>query len=432
MQRAAHDDDPGFLTLDPDGASLECEPGVPEPALRTFLEGRRRESVVLLPLLSAKRFARLTRKVERTRGGDPRENALERGLEQARQKLPTHRPDGTPIEWHPASVRGRARPDAQDDADAPTIPAVYAFDLRRPNARRAAERLGLRRFHWCATDTFESFGVEPLDDDEPFEWKDVRERAELGWRDMVSAASELSSIRAALPAGASDRRRLVLGAGVSGLLALLVLVAGIAGGAGTLGPLVHPLWCIVPLAVALWHRGHAGARRELDGQEAAVAWNLASPRVFGTWLFAILVLALAGTGVSLAETGSTVGGSFGRLASQSVVALWLLTPLVWARDRVAAFGALGESTLTFGVAWFVLGVTRVVARIVLAIVWEIAEGFVPFTIPAVVIEVVDAITRVSATGLPFAVYAGYVWERNREFFGRWATKESSAERTSDA
>ena len=100
------------------------------------------------------------------------------------------------------------------------------------------------------------------------------------------------------------------------------------------------------------------------------------------------------------------------------MALWILTPLTYARDYTSAFGACLEAAITVCIAIFVISLTLMITNFLTTLFWSILGSLLPFVIPIGITEPISALVDIAAELFLFSIVLGYSWTKTREHFGR--------------
>ena len=399
------------LALAANGREIVLRPGQASAELDAFLEESGARTWVFLPLV---------RPGKKRRG-------LERGSEltQRRARLPD-RP------WLDGELH-------TDGPPGTVVPGVFAVDLRRSQARRIAEALGLREYYWGARSTpVEALPVSVLEEEEGLDLETMRGRARDGLRDLVHALPSTERLRGALVRAGADPGRL---ARVASMLIGIAVVACLVGASGLLAPdatgearlrgvlwvpflLAHPI-PVTALCLGLYLRGHLGRvgegeHRELSTAEARDGWQRTSPHMAAVWVLCATSVVLL-TAARLLATGSL--GPVGLVdasATSLLVCLWILTPLAYARGRSAVLESAVEAAVTMLVAVVVLKVTLFFTNLATRAFWWLVREYVALPVPEWLQVTTSALAAVGAEVFFLGVLLGYTWSKNREHYGRWA------------
>ena len=338
-------------------------------------------------------------------------------------------------EWHAGELE-------RVDENAEPIPGAWCTDLRRYRARMIGDALGLRSVYWASRgDAIEEHQVEPFSDEDTFELDQIRHLSQGGLRQIAQAAARFGEIDRAAEAAESDTSRLTRIAVVTVGLACLFAACSLIGWAflpqfrelsglrRAVGLLAHP--ALLPtLLIGVYLRGPfagGGTRRELSHPEATHAWHESSPHLLAVWailcasVLALTVGQLAWRNnldpIALADFSTTY----------AIGALWILTPLSYARDRASAIGAFIEGAITVFVAVFVTEIAMLAINLATGILWGIVGGIVPFEIPEWIRALTDVLTNLAGEFAFFSLVVGYTWSKAQQHHGRWATKRTEGQ-----
>ena len=333
-------------TLAPESLSADLDAHLAEKDAQTF---------VFLPLFSPK-------KKKRKRASD------ERRVEKRRKKLG----EG---EWYQGELE-------TSDTDGALIPAAYTFDLRRYKARVIAESLGLQHFYWgCREGKIEVHQVEPFDKDEPFDLGSIRAVSKKGLRDLRRAAFDLPRLPESVAAVGGDMVRLGSVAMVVIGIALAFIVVAAFGHATPVIPegesvswtwtlLLLPLHPVILPTLAMgWYLrrhllgGDETVRRELTRDEAGKAWNESAPHLLAVWIIILSGVLLLTFARLMAKDELSAVALVDKAATSGLIALWVITPLTYARDMPSAIGSSIEAAITVVVSVFVMKMTMFFAGV---------------------------------------------------------------------
>lgn len=411
-----HAPDSTRLSLGEVGVQLELTPGFASSKLDELLREHDAETLVFLPL----------RKPRKKPKKKPKPPLSERDLEKRRAKLG----DGP---WHTGELLCEATEPAP-------IPAAWRFDLRRFEARLIAEELGLEQYYWaCRDSAVEAHEVEMFSSDDAFDLNLMRARSREGMKELLQVLFDFACLGKSARAAGSSLARL---GWATALVLGISLVACILSLAGTtwfsLGPgprlggvLMHPV-LIPALLLAGYLRINANEHaeavhrpnlRELSREEADTQWVQIAPHMLAVWIILALSVNL------LTLCGLLVAGDFTVLTfvedstESFLVALWLLTPLTYARDLSSTVGACIEAVITLLVAWFVIAITLACTNLVAGILVTVIISIVPFDLPVWIVGPFQALASIAAELALATLFLGYTWSKAQEHYGRWATRQ---------
>ena len=379
-----------------DGLDIVAAPAVCSTDLDHLLEKRNAESFVFIPL---------------ARPGKKR-RSVDKAAARARNKAELPADD-----WYDGELR------VSDNEHA--IPGVFAFNVRRRNAREIAEKVGVKLFFWGTSGApVEQHTVKLFEDDETYAWKTVRRRAFGGLLDVFDTVRNMEELPTAVQESQTTMRRfwqlvyVVLGVCTAvGLLhaiaiELLGTVAKVA-----FYPVVIPAVFVGIYLRVLVRKGEEQAR-DLTTAEAEQNWHKVAPHLLALWALCFVAVSLLSWLQSVPETDFPFVGRTSGVTTSFIICVWMLLPIANSRDVKTLSSSAIEAGVTAAVSILMIKISLYVTDLISDALWGLLAAILPFVIPERLQEVIDLFIDIGAELFFMAVLLGYAWSRTRQQFTR--------------
>ncbi len=388
-----------------DGLDVVAVPEKTNTETDTLLQQRAAASFVFIPL------AKLGKKGDKL-ARNPK------AIAKKKSKLPDQ-------EWHDGelcSLEDRER-----------VPGVLAFDVRRRDARKIAEKLGVNQFLWGAKEApIEPHDVKVFEEDTERSWSSARAEAFIGLKDMWATAQRHAELPEAVEESQTtiDKFRrlaiLVVGAAIAGGAIKAMLIAMLSDTSSSwvstvanivFYPFVIPAVIVGVYLRVLMRRAEAQAR-DFTAGEAAENWTKVSPHLLALWLvcwIAVLLLTLLQT-VPSAEIG--VFGRTDGVTTSFVVCVWMLLPIAHSQDTESLISSGFEAGISAGVSILMITISLWVTNLISDAILSAIAHILPFVFPEWLQNTLSAIINFGAEVFFVLVLLGYAWSRTRKQFMR--------------
>ncbi len=382
--------------------------------LDALLATHQAETVTVLPLFAP--------------SDDPKKEA------KRRSKIAKYRKKLGKGDWHEGEL-------IREDGE--PIPVGWRLDFRRFEARALAEDIGVKEFYWaCAGVPLELHKVEDLTGDE--EGDSIQRKAREGLKDMLLSALDWKYLGESSRAIGTGWPRLVLQTaivlGIS--LALLALStfgvlplneASVGAVSKAVRVITHPL-CLPAILFGIYLRSlfvapHTKDRREMTHDEARVKWRESAPHLLFVWCVLGLSVALLTIGKLSGEGELTFDEFIDESTRNTLIAIWVLTPLTYTRQLTSALGPWIEAAVSAIVSIVVLKFTAYFAGWFMALIWGLLANMIPFEFPEAAESIFGTVTDTIAELTFTTILIGYAWTKARENFRCFATVNLAAETT---
>ena len=379
-----------------DGFNIVAAPNVGSADLDRLLETRGAASFVFIPLARPEKKRRNAGRV----------------AARARRKA-----DLPADDWHDGELR------VSDNNQ--VIPGVFAFDIRRHDARAIAEKAGVTLFFWgTAGAPVEQHAVKIFKDDSSYSWKTVRNRALGGLLDIADTARNLKALPTAIQESQTTVPRFrqlvyaVLGlCTVAGLLHAVALKLLGTFASVIFYPVVIPAVFVGIYLRVLVRKGEANPR-DFTAAEAEENWHKVAPHLLALWALCFASVALLTWLQTVPETDFPFVGSTSGISTSFIICVWMLLPIADSRDAKSLFSSGVEAGVTAAVSILMIRISLYVTNLITDVMWEVLASVLPFSIPEALKQIIDAFIDVGAEFFFVAVLLGYAWSRTRQQFTR--------------
>ena len=399
MSKKKNKDQPVEVQLRIDGLDVTAAPSKHSADFDHLLERNGANSFVFIPLAPL-------------RGKKPHKASKAPALARKKEKLP----EGN---WFDGELR--------NSEDGETVPGVLAFDIRRRDARKIAETVGVNQFVWGTHGApVEGHFTKIFEDDDAYSWGSARRRAFDGLKDIFVTAVNIRHLPRAVEESQTTMER---------FRKLVYLVLGLAFAAGFLQiallgteswitnitkiafyPFVMPAVLVGVYLRALMKKAETQSR-DFTASEAEDNWTLVAPHLLALWglcYMAVLLLTWlqAVPSADLPFLGRTSG-----VSTSFIVCVWMLLPIAHSRDVESLFSSAFESGITALVSIFTIKISLYVTNLITDAIWKVV-ALVPFDILETLQRIINGIINFGAEGFFLAVLLGYAWSRTRQQFMR--------------
>ena len=305
------------------------------------------------------------------------------------------------------------------------IPGVFAFNVRRRNAREIAEKVGVKLFFWGTSGApVEQHTVKLFEDDETYAWNTVRRRAFGGLLDVFDTVRNMDELPTAVQESQTTMRRfwqlvyVVLGVCTAvGLLhaiaiELLGTVAKVA-----FYPVVIPAVFVGIYLRVLVRKGEAQAR-DLTTAEAEQNWHKVAPHLLALWALCFVAVSLLSWLQSVPDADFPFVGRTSGVTTSFIICVWMLLPIANSRDVKTLPSSAIEAGITAAISILMIKISLYVTDLISDVLWGVLASILPFVIPERLQEVIDLFIDIGAEVFFMAVLLGYAWSRTRQQFTR--------------
>lgn len=399
MSKKKNKDQPVEVQLRIDGLDVTAAPSKHSADFDHLLERNGANSFVFIPLAPL-------------RGKKRHKASKAPALARKKEKLP----EGN---WFDGELR--------NSEDGETVPGVLAFDIRRRDARKISETVGVNQFVWGTHGApVEGHFTKIFEDDDAYSWGSARRRAFDGLKDIFVTAVNIRHLPRAVEESQTTMER---------FRKLVYLVLGLAFAAGFLQiallgteswitnitkiafyPFVMPAVLVGVYLRALMKKAETQSR-DFTASEAEDNWTLVAPHLLALWglcYMAVLLLTWlqAVPSADLPFLGRTSG-----VSTSFIVCVWMLLPIAHSRDVESLFSSAFESGITALVSIFTIKISLYVTNLITDAIWKVV-ALVPFDILETLQRIINGIINFGAEGFFLAVLLGYAWSRTRQQFMR--------------
>ncbi len=316
----------------------------------------------------------------------------------------------------------------RNSANGETVPGVLAFDIRRRDAREAAETVGVKQFVWGTHGApVEGHLTKIFADDDAYSWDSARRRAFVGLRDIYATAVNIRDLPRAIEESQTTVERfkqlayMVLGLAVAaGFLQMALL--GTESWVTNLTriafyPSLMPAVLVGVYLRALMKKAEM-QNRDFTASEARDNWTLVAPHLLTLWgLCYMAVIVLTWLQVVPSADMPFLGRTSG-VSTSFIICVWMLLPIAQSHDVESLFSSAFESGIAALLSIFMIKLSLFVTNLITDALWKVAAALVPFDIPEALQRIINGIINFGAEVFFLAVLLGYAWSRTRQQFMR--------------
>lgn len=379
-----------------DGLDIVAAPGVCSTDLDHLLEKRGAASFVFVPLARPEK----------------KRQSVDKAAARARIKAELSSDD-----WYDGELRVSDKPHA--------IPGVFAFNVRRRDAREMAEKVGVKLFFWGTSGApVEQHAVKIFKDDGTYAWKTVRRRAFSGLSDILDTVRNIEELPTAVKESQTTMQK---------FWQLVYVVLGICTAVGLLHsvavellgtvarvvfyPVVIPALFVGIYLRVLVRKGEEQAR-DFTAAEAEENWHNVAPHLLALWALCFTAVLLLTWLQSVPEADFPFLGRTSGVTTSFIICVWTLLPIANSRDVRTLFSSAIEAGITAAVSILAIKISLYVTDQITDALWGVLAAILPFVIPERLMQVIDFFIDIGAEVFFVAVLLGYAWSRTRQQFTR--------------
>jgi hypothetical protein len=400
MPKKRNKDQPVEVQLRIDGLSVSATPNKRSADFDRLLERHGANSFVFIPLATMRRKKR-------------RKAFKAAAVARKKKKLPEGK-------WFDGELRN------SDDGE--TVPGVLAFDIRRRDARKIAETLGIKQFVWGTHGApVEGHFTKIFEDDDAYSWGSARRRAFYGLKDIYVTAVNMRQLPRAVEESQTTVGRfrrliyLVLGLAIGGGLLRMALLGTESWFANisriAFYPAVMPAVLVGVYLRALMKKAETHGR-DFTAAEAEDNWPLVAPHLLALWALCYTAVLLLTWLQVVPSTDLPFLGRTSGVSTSFIVCVWMLLPIAHSRDLDSLFSSAFESGFTALLSIFMISLSLYLTNLATDAIWNVLAALVPFDIPEALQRIISGIINIGAEVFFLAVLLGYAWSRTRQQFMR--------------